>query len=346
MRVLIVRNDKLGDFMLSYPAYALLKMNNPNCEIHALVPQYTYELAQACPWIDHVIIDPGKSAPIREQFKLLRLLKRTHYDAMITLFSTTRLALIGLFARITWRLAPATKLAQFFYPHRIKQRRSRSEKPEYQYNMDLVRYFLSTIKITNIKEPTPPFLRFDPITTQSLRAEFCKEHSLPANSFIIFIHAGSGGSAANLSNTQYLSLASKLATSNNISLVFTAGPNELENATVLANSLREFSVTVYHSTKGLLNFAQHIAFCDLFISGSTGPLHIAGALDRPTAAFYPLRRSATPLRWQTINSPSRRLAFTPPDTSEESDMSIIDIDRVAELIRRRFLTKQSWQTTV
>jgi ADP-heptose:LPS heptosyltransferase len=336
-RVLIVRNDKLGDFMLSYPAYALLKLNNPDCEVHVLVPHYTYEMAKTCPWIDNILIDPGPSAPLREQLQLLRLLKLAQYDAMITLFSTTRVAVFGLLARIKWRLAPATKAAQYLYPNRIKQRRSRSEKPEYQYNMDLVRYYLSKQGLSNIKEPTPPFLQFDPLTIQQLRNTFCHEHGLPENHLLIFIHPGSGGSAVNLSNAQYHLLASKLALTNNISLVITAGPNEDEKATALANSLNEFSVSVYHSTKGLLNFARHIALCDIFVSGSTGPLHIAGALDRPTVAFYPRRRSATPLRWQTLNSPERRLAFTPPDTSEESDMSKIDIDSAVDLIRKTFL---------
>lgn len=331
--------------MLSYPACALLKINNPNCEVHALVPQYTCELAQACSWIDNIIIDPGPSAPLREQLKLLRMIKRNQYDAMITLYSTMRVALVGRLANIKTRLAPDTKLAQFLYPIRIKQRRSRSEKPEFQYNMDLVRYYLSALGITDIKEPAPPFLGFNPITIKNLRTTFCEEHGLSLNSKIIFIHPGSGGSAANLSPTQYYSLASKLLSTNNISLVITAGPNELDSATSLANSLGNYPVSIYHSTKGLLNFAQHIAICDLFISGSTGPLHIAGALDRPTVAFYPRRRSATPLRWQTLNSPARRLAFTPPETSEESDMSKIDIDSAIEQIHKTFLANQTWQTS-
>ena len=39
-------------------------------------------------------------------------------------------------AHIPHRLAPATKLAQVLYNHRLVQRRSRSQKPEYEYNLD------------------------------------------------------------------------------------------------------------------------------------------------------------------------------------------------------------------
>jgi ADP-heptose:LPS heptosyltransferase len=98
-------------------------------------------------------------------------------------------------------------------------------------------------------------------------------------------------------------------------------------------------VSIYHSTAGLEQFARHIAIGSLFISGSTGPLHIAGALDRPTAAFYPRRRSATALRWQTTNSESRRLAFSPPELTPEEDMSNIDIRAAAAEISDKFLSR-------
>ena len=75
----------------------------------------------------------------------------------------------------------------------------------------------------------------------------------------------------------------------------------------------------------------------LFISGSTGPLHIAGALDVPTAAFYPRRRSATSLRWQTLNSEENRLGFMPPADADEQAMQRIDIDAAAKQITDKFL---------
>lgn len=96
-------------------------------------------------------------------------------------------------------------------------------------------------------------------------------------------------------------------------------------------------MTTMQSRDGLRRFAQHIQFADVFISGSTGPLHIAGALDRPTAAFYTRRRSATSLRWQTLNSEGRRLAFSPPETAAPEDMSAVDIEGAADEISRKFL---------
>ena len=61
-RLLVVRNDKIGDFMLAWPAFAMLKASLPQARICALVPAYTAPLAGICPWIDEVIVDPGVTA--------------------------------------------------------------------------------------------------------------------------------------------------------------------------------------------------------------------------------------------------------------------------------------------
>ncbi|MEH6814663.1 MAG: glycosyltransferase family 9 protein, partial [Motiliproteus sp.] len=82
-----------------------------------------------------------------------------------------------------------------------------------------------------------------------------------------------------------------------------------------------------------------LALADLFIAGSTGTLHIAGALDRPTVGFYPNRRSATPLRWRTLNSEGRYLAVTPPDEVEQ-DMSQVDLTAAAARIQQ--FMQQLW----
>ena len=73
----------------------------------------------------------------------------------------------------------------------------------------------------------------------------------------------------------------------------------------------------------------------LFVAGSTGPLHIAAALDVPTIGFFPAHRSATPLRWRPLNSEGRHLAFSPPEDSDHpEDMSQLDPKTMAAAIAR------------
>ncbi len=336
-KILVIRNDKLGDFMLSYPSYALLKQALPDCETYALVPGYTREMAEACPWIDHVIIDTAKDSGVMGLRSLIKSFRAYKFDAAITLFSTTRIGFALMAAGIHYRLAPATKAAQIFYNHKLTQRRSRSEKPEYEYNLDLVRNFLQSQNIAIPELCKPPYLHFNEQKVEELKQTFCGTHHLDSRDPVIFIHPGSGGSANNLSLDQYQQLAIILADKTALNLVITAGPGELPYAEQLATQLGNLKHTIYNSTEGLQRFAQHIQFADVFISGSTGPLHIAGALNTATAAFYPRRRSATSLRWQTLNSDDKRLAFSPPESAEEQDMSVINMNDAASQIYQKFL---------
>ncbi len=121
-RILVVRNDKIGDFMLAWPSFAMLK-GSMECHVTALVPAYTAPLARLCPWIDEVIIDPGVRADKEQQRALLARIKAAAFDASICLFSNSRNAMLVWKAHIPYRLAPATKLAQVLYNQRLVQRR-------------------------------------------------------------------------------------------------------------------------------------------------------------------------------------------------------------------------------
>jgi ADP-heptose:LPS heptosyltransferase len=336
-KILVIRNDKLGDFMLAWPALALLRKNLPKACIAVLVPSYTEPMAEVCSYIDEVIIDPKLKGDVRNGLALAKLLKPKKFDAVITLFSRFDAGLGVWLAGIPQRYAPATKLAQVFYNHRILQHRSLSEKPEYEYNLDIVRRFLRDQGIGKPKAMKPPYLIFKAKTIAALEKKFRKTHKIAAKKKLVFLHAGHGGSAANLSLGQYARLIHKLASNKKSHFVLTAGPGEEDQAERLANLLLKEPYTIYISNKGLLDFARHLQFCDVFISGSTGPLHLAGALNCCTAAFYPRKRSSTALRWQTVNAADRRLAFEPLAGSDDSDMQPIDVASAAARIDKKYL---------
>lgn len=336
-RILVIRNDKLGDFMLSLPVFKLLKQALPDCTLHALVPAYTRDIALACDAIDEVIIDPGKQAGYSAQYRLLRTVSAQRYDASITLFSTTRTGLLVWLAGIKYRIAPATKLAQIFYNHRLKQRRSRSEKPEYAYNLDLASRYLRDIHGREAVQPAAPFLRFAEHRVSEQKRAFLDAQNISGDPKLVIVHPGSGGSASNLSLEQFARLIHQLGLDNRYHVVLTAGPGEQAMAESLSALLGDVAHSVYDSRQGLVDFARFLQNAALFISGSTGPLHIAGALDVPTAAFYPRRRSATSLRWQTLNSEGKRLGFMPPGDADEQAMQRIDVDAAAKQISEKLL---------
>jgi ADP-heptose:LPS heptosyltransferase len=321
-KILVIRNDKIGDFMLSWPAFALLKKQYPDAEVTALVPKYTVALAEQCRWIDKILIDDKQDGFIKDILTLTKKIKGNNYDATISLFTETRTALSLWLAGVKKRTGPATKLAQIFTNNTLRQHRSQSIKPEYEYNLDLIRYYIKKDGQVPRSTPGAPFLTFDREETRQIKSSLLHKHDISDDVKLVIIHPGTGGSAINLRLENYAQLVNCIADRNKTYFIITAGPDELtqaENLSTLVNAPHH----VHYSTGGLIDFCKLISVADVFISGSTGPLHIAGALNIRTVAFYPSRKSATALRWQTLNDTDRRLAFT---IDSDTDVKTYSLD--------------------
>lgn len=329
LRILVVRNDKLGDFMLAWPALALLKRSLPQIHLTVLVPAYTQSLAQVCPWVDQVLLDP-------QDFKQVN---RQYFDAVLTLFSTGRIGWQVFKGRIPIRFAPATKWAQVFYNHTVVQRRSRSEKPEFIYNLELASALIEFLG-HKPAQSLPPYWPMNSDETMALRKQLANLLGLDAARPWFFLHSGSGGSANNLSIDQYaqlvISMHQQLQQEGRHlpQWVLTCGPGEEASVESLHQRIPDdVAAVMYRSTDGLVAFAKSIATAQLMVAGSTGPLHIAGALDVPTVGFFPAKRSATPLRWRPCNSEGRTISFSPEfDSKELTNMSTIDVNLCAQRI--------------
>ena len=336
-KILVIRNDKLGDFMLAWPSYALIKKQYPEATITALVPEYTAPMAEQCEWIDTVLIDKKTGSFFGDTSRLSKIIKRENFDVSISLFSELRTAVSLWAAGVKVRVGPATKFAQIFLNQRLRQKRSRSLKPEFQYNLDLIRFYIDLNHDVPVDDVQPPYLTFDAGEIDSLRKKMADEQHIPVDAYIILLHPGSGGSAINLTLEQYSALARHIAENSNAYFVITAGPDELATAEELSKLLQDTKHHIHLSSTGILDFCKLINICDVFISGSTGPLHIAGALNVCTVAFYPARRSATALRWQTLNSAEKRICFSPETYTGENDMEKIDVQKAADQIVDKFL---------
>lgn len=288
MNILVVRNDKLGDFITALPTLYVLKYHNPSNRIVVLVAPLNRSLAEACPFIDEVIVDD--KADILE---LAYAIKKANIDASITLFSNTRVALAQWIARIPIRIAPATKIAQIFYTHRIKQRRSRVEMAEFEYNLQLARVLFSEISLNFPK----PLLHFE--NQEEAYKTFCTEQGITKS--VVAFHPGFGGSSdANWTLEEYIELVHLAEENPLIDVVMTFGPDEEKLYDEAKSLLRESSVICYRSAGSVVDFAKILSGMELFVSTSTGTYHLANAVGCETFTFFADTLFASSARWKSI----------------------------------------------
>ena len=289
MNILVVRTDKLGDFITALPAIYILKKYNVNNKIIVLVAPINKELAESCNFIDEVIVDDGKSSI----FSLRNKLRSAKINLSITLFSNTRVALVQFLAGIKERYAPATKIAQIFYNHRVRQRRSEVKMAEFEYNLALVQEVIGGIDVSYPK----PLLEF--YDGKIIYEQFCKDNKITKE--VIAFHVGFGGSSdANLTLDEYETVICDTLVSEKYDVVLTFGPDEIALCEEMQKRLQNKKVVFYLSNNGIVDFAKLISNFKLFVSTSTGTYHLASLVGVPTMTFFGDSKFASARRWKAI----------------------------------------------
>jgi len=288
MNILVVRNDKLGDFITALPTLYVLKRYNPANRIVALVAPLNAKLAQSCDFIDEVIVDSSEDI-LELAFKI----KEAKIDASITLFSNTRVALAQWIARIPLRIAPATKIAQIFYNRRITQRRSEVKMAEFEYNLELTKALFSDISLNFPK----PLLAYE--GASKAYESFCREYGITKP--IVAFHPGFGGSSdANWTLAEYIELVHIAESYETVDIVMTFGPDEEKLYEEAKALLGESRVKLYRSRGSVVDFAKILSSFKLFISTSTGTYHLASAVGCETFTFFADTLFASASRWKSI----------------------------------------------
>lgn len=295
MNILVVRTDKLGDFITILPAIYVLKKYNKKNKIIVCVSPINTKLALACEFIDEVIVDDGCS--MRE---LVQKFKNAKVDVSITMFSNSRVALAQFLARIPLRIAPATKIAQIFYNKKVTQRRSQVKMAEFEYNLELTKALFKDIDLSY----KTPLLEVDSMVED--------------NKNKVCFHVGFGGSSdANWSLDEYEELIRVVMKKYKVVLTF--GPDEIELSQNMKNRFKDGEITIYISQNGLVEFSRYISNFKLFISTSTGTYHLASLVGTPTLTFFADSLFASSARWKAVGDESIQEHFMIPQDKNKRD---------------------------
>jgi len=288
MNILVTRHDKIGDFITVLPLLKILKTNTSH-KILVLVSKVNYELACSIEYIDEVILYDNNA------FTLIKNIRDKKIDTSISCFIDTRLGLILALSSIKNRISPATKLAQIFFNNSIKQRRGQVKKTEWEYNIDLLKEFSADIDCTVQR----PLLSFQASTPAS-------------NEKIIAFHPGFGGSSeGNLKLDDYLHLAQSISELAGIKIIFTFGPDDGESKKYIKANIN-FPAEIIDSQMSLVDFCKLLASVDTLVSTSTGPMHLAGALNIKTLSFFGDSLFASSKRWATISDRKKQTNIEVP----------------------------------
>lgn len=287
--ILIIRTDRIGDVVLSLPLARIIKQHYPKTKVTFLVRSYTKALVENNHFIDEVLILKEESTKILLA-ENVKQLKQKNFDTAIVVYPTFKIALITFLSGIKYRVGSGYRVYSFLFNQKVYEHRKDAVKHELEYNLSL----LSQLGINHIGGTNNVSFDLD-VNNRSLNKVERLLGSLGINNkekFVI-IHPGSGGSAVDLPIEKFSELI-KLLSEKKVKIVLTGSESEKEICNKLV--LNEFVFNL----AGQLNLEELIALiskCSVLVANSTGPIHIAAALDKYTFGFYPKVKVCSAKRW-------------------------------------------------
>lgn len=268
-RIAIVRNDRLGDLVVTIPAVVALRKAYPGAHLVLVVRPLTAPLARRIDGVDEVLEDPGTLSG------LTRTLREATPDLLVSIAIGGRAAFAGVAAGIKHRVGPGYRPYAPLFGRTVNEHRSGGERHE-------VEYALSYAHRAGASGGPASFpIRVTPEEDAATRA-WLEANEVRAP--FVVLHPGSGGSCPAWPVDRFLDLAGVLVEDRR-SVLLSTGPGDVPVLMSIAGNTPHIRA-LPRFTGELPELAAMLKQAALVVSNSTGPLHVAAALGTPTLALH------------------------------------------------------------
>ncbi len=287
IRLLITRVDRIGDVVLSTPIPREVKRKYPNSFVAVLVRDYTKDIYKNNPYVDEIIVY-NKDENEFNFWQMMKRIRKYKFNYAFMLLPDERLNWLLFLSSIKNRIGVGRKLYQFLsFTKYINRRKYIPLRHEADYCLDMIR------KIGIVPQSINPeiYLNNDEIHKVSEIKKTLRSNK----KIIIGINSTSGNSSPNLQPEEYKEIIIKLLEFGRIKVVVTDynPPAELQNIN---------GVDYINKGKPLRESILNFAAIDILISSSTGPMHIAAALNVKTISLFCPLSACSPKLWGPLGN--------------------------------------------
>jgi len=288
-RILVLRNDRIGDLVLALPLMQAL--HEAGAAVGVLASPYAAPLLQGDPRVAALLVD-GPDAAGR--------IAAGRFDTALVLWAGWRNAWLAWRAGIPQRLGPTARPFSPLFTRRLPLRRSAGWDHESALNFAFG-------EALGLQGPCPAPRLALPAEAARAAAGWLRAKGPRGKGPLAALHPGSRGSAQPWPVERFAKLGLELRRRHGARLLVTGGPGDEAAAADCAALLGPGTPVCLGLD--LPAFAALLGRADLFVAGSTGPLHLAAAQGTTVLGLYAPLRAMAPLRWGPRGS--RRAVLSP-----------------------------------
>ncbi len=292
-KILIVRNDGMGDFILTLPIVSAIKQQMPDARVYVLAARALHSMSSFLPEIDGWVLDPGcllkrhrknkSDLQLKTEYhSLVREVAAYRFDLAIFSYAEKTSAALISDAGIPYRLGPLRR--SFFLKFNLWYYipRQKTGQAEYQLNLKILR----SLRLSN------PY-RFPRVEIPALSVKTV------TGRYVVMHAYKRSGTALVWPVENFQALARHY--SGQKTKVIVVG--DREDAETLHAYFGSIPLTQIFTDLNLVQTAALIRGARHFFGNSSGPLHLAALVGTPHTGFYPQNKIAAPRRWRTLPSP-------------------------------------------
>lgn len=277
MRLLAVNLNYIGDALFTTPALAVLKEAYPLATLDVLAGEKAPAILRGNASIDRLIMRPPRDG-FRRAMHLRDTLREGNYDGVFLFQSTLAYALIAFMERVPIRVGFQKEGCSPFLTHTVPARRPKEH--------DVDAYIRLAAADLSSQGIAPSHQRLS-IAVSAADIAFVETflHSREVAPPVVGLVIGATRPQKCWPEEYFVRLADKLWSAAGVCSVLIGGPQETERAQRILSKVRSPLVSAVGLTTEK-QLAALISKLSVVVSGDTGPLHIATAMNTPVVAIY------------------------------------------------------------
>lgn len=221
-KILIIRNDGIGDAVLSAPAIAWLKRNYPNSEITVFARSLNAPIFKNNPDLDRVIIFDKEKSQLLDQIRFFRQIRREAFDLVIVMKSAWWTNFLAMISGAKYRVGYNRKRFRFALTHKLNFRYKKGDR-------HFIDRFLDLFGLVCDGDPDRKLILNLSDSEIENAHEKLRSVGVQTSDFVIGIHPGGSSFEKRWNETDFAQIADLLiSTKHNVKILLLRGPDEIE----------------------------------------------------------------------------------------------------------------------
>jgi lipopolysaccharide heptosyltransferase II len=272
--ILFIRVDRVGDMVLSTPAYKAIKTAFPQVRLTVMASMVNAPILKNNPYVDEIIVY-DRFASLTEKVRLLKGLRARHFDLAIDPFDDHELET----AWMAWMSGSTNRIGYAAFGREVFLNASIQKRDEKKHFVDVTLDLMKAIGVSSDNKLPVIYLDED---EQSWATQWINEKGLQSK-MLIAVHPGAYYETQRWPQDYYADLIRLIRECTEAKVIIFGGPRDaslIED--ILANVKNPVCISIQEDIR---KFFAVLSFCRLLVCNNSGPLHCAIALNIPTISF-------------------------------------------------------------